>query len=185
MTYPTKMRQRAIYLMFSWGVGQIPLIAEILGMCTSTLWKWQAAFVENGQTEPDRTRRRKLAHRLEEPLHVELAKRLYLRWPMAFPHEIAHAVNQQFPGCHYNGRQVWHCMRANNITRKVLEYRAKEQSEPLRHIFKAVLSQFTASQLCFLDETHTASKDLRRKHGYGGRGAPAFVYQLSSPFFSL
>ena len=95
MTYPAQMRQRAIYLMFSWGVGQIPLIAELLGMGVHTLWRWHTAFVECGQTEPSRPRRLKLAARLDEPLHVELAKRLYLRWPMAYPHEIARTINAQ------------------------------------------------------------------------------------------
>jgi hypothetical protein len=61
---------------------------------------------------------------------------------------------------------------------QILEYRAKEQSIPLRNAYWAFMREnnFSARQLVFLDETHCKPNDLRRKYGLSMRGVPAFMY---------
>jgi len=52
---------------------------------------------------------------------------------------------------------------------------AREQSQPLRNLFMAMLKQFSAAQLVFMDETHCNPEALRRKYGYAIHGWPAFL----------
>jgi len=59
---------------------------------------------------------------------------------------------------------------------QVLEYRAREQCEPLRYLFRTAMMRFSSRQVAFFDETHTAPNDLRRKYGLSYKGLPAFYY---------
>ena len=48
---------------------------------------------------------------------------------------------------------------------EVLEYRAREQSVPLRALYWQFIRRFSARQIVFFDETHVKPNDLRRKYG--------------------
>ena len=79
-------------------------------------------------------------------------------------------------GWRYEGTEVWKAVEKAGLTRKVLEYRALEQSGPLRQVHLAARAMFLAKQIVFYDETHCKPNDLRRKYSYGFRGLPAFMY---------
>ena len=53
--------------------------------------------------------------------------------------------------------------------------RALEPSAPLRRVYQHALSQFSARQLVFLDETQSVSNDARWRYGYDSRRLPAFM----------
>lgn len=79
----------------------------------------------------------------------------------------------------YSRKEISRALVHANFSRKVLEYRAAEQSAPLRSIFKRFIVRFSARQLVFLDETG-GDPNTRRRYGLSRVGSPAFLYVRNS-----
>jgi hypothetical protein len=75
----------------------------------------------------------------------------------------------------YSRRQICAQLQKYGITRSVLMLKAKQQSEPLRKLYKGFIQLYSREQLVFLDETHCRPGELRRKYGYGIRGVGAYM----------
>lgn len=108
------------------------------------------------------------------PQHFQHAVEAITRYPLLFYHELSQVIHFH-KGVIYSNDQVRHAMDSAGYTRKVLEFQAKEQFEPLRQVFRAAISQHAAHHLVFVDETHASPEALRRKYGYAIHNRPAFV----------
>lgn len=74
----------------------------------------------------------------------------------------------------YSRSQVRRALKHKGITRKVLERHARQQDPATRAAFRNIAAQFTAAQICAVDETHVAKRDAHRRTGFSLRGRRAF-----------
>lgn len=77
----------------------------------------------------------------------------------------------------YNKQQIYWALKEQNFTHKQVVLHAKEQNERKRNQFVSQIYEnpgYTASMMCFFDETHSCTSDARRKYARATRGEPAF-----------
>ena len=104
--------------------------------------------------------------------HVELLVEIALENPWQYLDEIALAL-QARSGTSYHPRLCWVELRRRDLTLKKMRERAAQRDEYQRLLyFEAVGAICThPSQLTFADETAYDERTLRRKRGWGFRGA--------------
>ena len=173
MTYDKYTRERVLSLYILFGPLCIPLINEIFHVSERTVFNWVAALRDRNQTAPARHRTPKGWSSIP-PEHFQFAINALNQYPLLFHYEISQVIHMH-TGITYSNDQVRHALDDAGYTRKVLEFQAKEQFEPLRQIFKAAIAQHSAHQLVFVDESHASPEALRRKYGYAIHNRPAFM----------
>jgi transposase len=91
---------------------------------------WVDQFENHGVIGPQRQRTQKALARID-PAHFDIAKRILHELPIAYPSELCEVIFQE-TGYKYCKQAMHDALLSQNITRTVLEYRAREQSAPLR-----------------------------------------------------
>lgn len=135
-------------------------------------------YEEEKTHKADRKRRKKGWNVLPEDQFLFL-KEVLAKNASLFYSEMVIEVYQEF-GSLYTKDQIRRCLKANGITRKVLQRHALEQDPILRAAFRHLMrpahrgGHFTASQILAVDEVHANKKKIRRMRGYANRGTPAF-----------
>jgi hypothetical protein len=97
--------------------------------------------------------------------------------PFLYHKEDAQIILEQ-TGQLYTDDQIRQALDKEGYTRKKLDLRAMEQSEPLRRMYFSHMEKLCPSQLVFVDESHVNEEDVRRQYGYAIHGQPAFVYEM-------
>lgn len=153
-------------------------VAHRLSYGKSTIYRWFNLATETGGNFGPFRHRHRQAWASIPPEHTQLAiNRLLEECPLLFMKEVVeflyHAVHIR-----YEERAVRKALKAAGMSRRKLEYRAREQSEPLRNLYTATINlpMFSARHFVFFDETSCKPLDFRRLYGYGLYGAPAFLY---------
>ena len=162
------------------------------GPCYQTIQVWCLAWLNHGKIGPSRKRTEKGWRRVLS-VHLELAKNILDDVPTTYYEELCAQIAINY-GVLYNKQQMCDALHAAGCTRKVnnldawtliywhklyikvLEYRAMEQSAPLRQLYRVFISRFDSRMLVFFDETHLAPNDIRRKYGLSFKNMPAFWY---------
>jgi transposase len=167
-------RRRGIEMIQNFGTPHIQMIAEQIAVSRATLYYWWNEYLKTGKLSPSRNRESKQWSCLQ-PDHLVLALQDLDQQPMLHIKELRAIIAEQTHGVLYSTSQIQHEVERAGYTRKVLEYKALEQSQPLRELYLARIRSMNTSQLIFVVETHADESDLRRRHGYCVRGQPAFV----------
>lgn len=142
-------------------------------VCRRTITKWRREWRIHNRSGPARTRRRKTYSRVPHE-HLIHALRVLEMFPLLYEGELSEIIFQQ-TNYRYTNDQISRALDFEGFSRKKLDFRAKEQSIPLRILFRSAVSQFSANQLVFADETHAKPEDVRRKYGYAIDAKPAFM----------
>jgi hypothetical protein len=99
------------------------------------------------------------------PDHFDYIKKLLTVDASMYYRDMANSIYAEFQVV-YSKDQVRRCLRANGITRKLLERHAKEQDPFLRRRFRDAMKPqrlggiFTARQILSVDEVHANKKKV-------------------------
>jgi transposase len=174
MTFSYEIRKIALQKVFLDGIEAIPKIAMDIGVGESTIYFWMNESSKGRSIFDYHKPRGKSSHPRMPSLHREYLLDFIMRYPFAYVWEARNYLHHTL-GKFYSANKIRSQLLASGITRQVLMTRAKQQSEPLRRLYKEFIKQFTKEQIMFLDESHCRPGDARRKYGYGIRGYGAFI----------
>lgn len=178
MVLGVSLRERVIGRVMNEGRQAIPTIAGQMRVSQASIYRWLDLFAETGSLQPHRRQATK-GWACLEPEHVGYVLECLQNFPMLYMAELVLLVRIRY-NVVYTAQQIHHAITKAGYTRKVLEYRAREQSQPLRQMYRNHIAQIPASCLVFMDETHCKPADLRRRYGYAYEGQPAFFYVFNS-----
>lgn len=157
------------------GTREAQQVAEVHSIARSTVYAWQRQRLYEGIMEPQRKRTPK-GFSCIPPEDMTVALRALDEWPLYYLDELCTIVFEA-TGHQYHWKQMSKALLRRGYTHKKLEYRAMEQSRPLRLLYRAnVRRYYSAHQLVFFDESHVKPEDVRRKYGISRKGRPAFFY---------
>ena len=178
MTYGNERRIEVLQIVVQNGTVIIPTLAIHYNIGEATIYKWYHDLVYSNRRVAERKRTRKPFSCIppEDSIFAIMALEDY---PLYYLNELCSIVQEQ-TNHHYTISQMHSALKELGYTRKILEYRALEQCQPLRALYRAGIAQFSSHQLVFFDESHVKPEDIRRKYGHAVRGAPAFLYVYNS-----
>jgi transposase len=174
MTKSNEIRKLALSRVFLYGRERIPIIAHELEVGVSTIWYWLAQSAKGRCFKDYHRRRGRSCNPNMSPLHREYLLDFLSACPFAYIWEVRNYLHAK-SAFWYSKEQIRAQLAYCGITRTVLMHKAKQQSEPLRRLYRAHMRKYSKEQLVFLDETHCRPGDIRRKYGYGIRGVGAFM----------
>lgn len=174
MTKDNFIRERSLEAYKAEGTKALAGLKALYKVSPRQVYRWVAEERTHGVKTPQKKRRPKGYHCVA-PQHFNIIKTVLADQPLLFLKELVEIVATE-TGKRYTVDQVRVSLKKAGYTRKMLDYRAREQCAPARVLFLLSMNRFHARQMVFVDETHTKPEDVRRKYGYALSGSPAFMY---------
>ena len=179
MTYSKQMHWRAIVLRYVYAIATKD-ISLLLGMKERSIIRWNQQFKTLGHISPHE--RNKRSSRWDQHV-IDFVNQYSLDHPCIYIEEIQVAIKDKFPLLtSTSASTICRALRFDlNLTRKVLEKRARESSDAEIRMYHNRLQPFYSNQtqLVFVDKTSKDGRDALRKFAWSRRNTPAIV---SLPF---
>ena len=97
--------------------------------------------------------------------------------PALFFDEVQDRFQDQY-GRGVTDGQISAVLAAAGYTLKRLERRAAQRCAIQRDLYRRAVAGIDKGRLAFMDESHAADRDFRRRRGWSRRGRPAFIHEF-------
>jgi transposase len=145
-------------------------VANASGVHRETVAKLRLSLEYWGQCYPPPTVRLGRPPLLRQAQLEGLAEYLVDR-PSAYLEEMQQFLYEEFDvECHIS--TVWRALEKLNYSRKLATKRAREQSEPLRRVYRARMAEYKAEQIIAIDESACNERTGDRKYGWSRVNTP-------------
>jgi transposase len=97
--------------------------------------------------------------------------------PALFFDEVQDRFQDQY-GRGVTDQQISAVLASAGYTLKRLERRAAQRCAIQRDLYRRAVPGIAKGRLAFMDESHAADRDFRRRRGWSRRGRPAFIHEF-------
>jgi transposase len=175
MTHSKVMRWRSIVLRYVYGLN-VQDIHAVLGMSVRSITRWNRQFKLLGHV--GKKKRTKRGSRWSSDV-IEFVNQYAIAHPCFYIEELQAKLKFGFPALqNTSASTICRALRFDlNLTRKILEKRARESSAHEVVMYRDRLEPFYSHpcQLVFVDETSKDGRDALRKYAWSRRNTPAVV----------